>query len=65
MQRVLAYLHTEGVSAAGMQQVMQELPYTAGMHELLQALQTGSFAGRTCSCIILSDRCGSQCPRQV
>jgi hypothetical protein len=56
MQRVLSHLHDQGVSAADMQQVMQQLPYTQGMDQLLQELQGGSIAGQPCSCIILSDR---------
>jgi hypothetical protein len=56
MQRVLSHLHDQGVSAADMQQVMQQLPYTQGMEQLLQELQGGSIAGQPCSCIILSDR---------
>jgi hypothetical protein len=56
MQRVLAHLHGQGVSLSDMQQVMQHLPYTHGMEQLLQELQGGSIAGQSCVCIILSDR---------
>lgn len=56
MQRVLTHLHQEGVAVADMQHVMQQLPYTQGMAQLLQELQAGSINGQPCSCIILSDR---------
>jgi hypothetical protein len=57
MARVLAHLHGQGVSVSHMQQVMQQLPYTHGMEQLLQELQGGSIGGHSCTCIILSDRC--------
>lgn len=56
MQRIFDHLHREGVSVADMQRVMEQLPYTQGMEQLLQELQGGSIAGQPCSCIILSDR---------
>jgi hypothetical protein len=57
MTRVLAHLHGQGVSVSHMQQVMQQLPYTHGMEQLLQELQGGSIGWHSCTCIILSDRC--------
>lgn len=56
MQRVLAHLHETGVSVADMRRVMQTLPYTQGMEQLLQELSGGSIGGQAASCIILSDR---------
>jgi hypothetical protein len=56
MQRVLAHLHETGVSVADMRRVMQTLPYTQGMEQLLQELAGGSIGGQAASCIILSDR---------
>lgn len=56
MQRIFDHLHAEGVSVADMQRVLQQLPYTQGMEQLLQEVQGGSIAGQPCSCIILSDR---------
>lgn len=64
MQRVLTHLHSEGVTVQDMQQVLQQLPYVAGMEPLLQQLQTGSIAGQPCHCIILSDRCGGDGGRE-
>jgi hypothetical protein len=55
MQRVLAHLHSQGVSARAMQEVLQQLPYTPGMSELLTQLQSGSVGGVPCSSIIVSD----------
>jgi hypothetical protein len=56
MQRIFDHLHAVGVSVADMQRVLEQLPYTPGMEQLLQELQGGSIAGQPCSCIILSDR---------
>lgn len=54
MQRVLAHLHAAGVTVTDMQKQLQQLPYTAGMDQLLQHLQRSPH----CSSIILSDSNG-------
>lgn len=48
--QVLEHLHLAGVSSSALQQVLQQLPYTTGMRQLMQHLQQ-----RAAHCIILSD----------
>lgn len=56
LQRVLQHLHSAGVAPSDLQQLLQQLPYTAGFDQLWQHLQGGQAAnGHTVQTIILSD----------